>query len=205
MSPAQHSRSAPTTFLNAGSITASVRHPQRRRMHGQTRRHHFGDGRGRDDGWHVHPGERLVTFTRTSGTAGTVNLSGTLTNTGTTLTLDTLNNGFGTWNLGGGTLSGGTLVTTNSAVLQCVLPNTGTLNAVTIAANSDFIANFGHVTVTGGLTVNGRVTVSGDGNRGLYFTGTQTVDGTGEIKLAGDNLQLNQEGMTLTVGAELNH
>ena len=30
---------------------------------------------------------------------GTVNLTGTLTNTGTTLTLDTASNGYGTWNL----------------------------------------------------------------------------------------------------------
>ena len=145
----------------------------------------------------------IGTFTRTSGTAGTVNLTGTLTNTGATLPLDTLNNGFGTWNLVGGTLSSGTLVTTNSAVLQCAFPNTGTLNAVTVAANSDFITSFGRVAVTGGLTVNGRVTITGDGNRGLFFTGTQTLDGTGEVVLAGDNMQLNQEGMTLTIGANL--
>src|SRR5262249_7702160 len=74
----------------------------------------------------------LGTITRVSGTAGVVNLTGTLNNSGATLTLDTANNGTGSWNLAGGTIFGGTVATANNAILTATANSTlGTTTAGT--------------------------------------------------------------------------
>jgi len=147
----------------------------------------------------------LGTFTRQSGTAGTVNLTGTLTNTSATLLLDTSTTGYGTWTLSGGSIIGGTVQTADGRQL---LLGSSTLNGVTIAASSDVVTNSGaSVVVVNGLTVNGKITlgIAGGANQVLNFNGTQTVDGSGEI-ITGTGTQglwLNQSNMTLTVGQNL--
>ena len=90
---------------------------------------------------------QLGIFTRLNGTAGTVNVTGTLDLTGTTLVLDTANNGLGTWNLllGGtitGGIAGGTVRTLNGAALRVtggILNHLtlGTVNVGTGLSNND--------------------------------------------------------------------
>src|SRR5262249_13763150 len=139
---------------------------------------------------------------RTGGTAGVVNLTGTLTNAGT-LTLDTASNGLGTVNLVGGTINGGIIATANSAILSSN-SSSRTLSGVTFAAGAQATFTSSDITVTGGLTVNGKLQVLGNGSgHGLLINGTQTLGGSGEVVLNNDLIRLNQAGMTLTVGPSL--
>ena len=78
-----------------------------------------------------------------------------MNNTGTTLALDTANNGIGTWNLAsGGSIIGGTVTTANGAqFIVSSLPAFGTgatLSGLTIAANS----TLGRVRQLGSLSIN---------------------------------------------------
>ena len=148
----------------------------------------------------------IGSLSRTGGTAGTVNLTGTLTNTGTTLALDTVNNGRGTWNFSG-TIVGGIVQTANGAQL---LLSGGTLNGVTLSAGSDMVTTVDPtITVLNGLTVNGKLTL-GSGNTqnfayGLYFAGSQTLGGSGEVFSSGGSqgLWVSQSSTTLTIGQNL--
>src|SRR5262249_5372728 len=100
-----------------------------------------------------------------------------------TLTLDTANNGLGTWTLLSGTVVGGHIATANGAVLQLLNngnPTSGTLNNVTIDAGSKVTASGGHpIPIVNGLTINGRVDIPSGGN--IKVSGTQTIGGTGDI------------------------
>ena len=139
--------------------------------------------------------------TRFIKTSGTVNLTGTITNTGNTLPLD----GSGNWNLTG-TIIGGTIATLNGANFQATNNTTAALNGVTIAANTDFIVTDASVAVTNGLTVNGRVTLGGTQVRGLFFNNTnQTLGGSGEIKFTGSGMGIwpGTTAITLTIGSSL--
>ncbi len=143
----------------------------------------------------------LGTFTRTGGTAGTVNLIGTLTNTGTTLLLDTANIGYGTWKFANNNSSivGGTIETRNGAVLEAV--GNSTLDAVTLAANSDIVIN-GQISTLNGFTNNGKVTVNTD--RALLTSGTQTWGGSGDIQMVGNaGIFISPANTTLTIGSGL--
>src|SRR5262249_54522226 len=84
----------------------------------------------------------IGTIKRVVGT--TVNLTGTLTNTGSTLMLDGNlgTGGYGSWNLIG-TVIGGTVETSNDAVLQAA---NGTLDGVTVGEG-------GRLTMPGGQSV----------------------------------------------------
>ncbi len=79
-------------------------------------------------------GPNLGTFNRT---AGTVNLTGTLDNTGTTLALNATT---GSWNLVGGTLKNGTLSETGGAKLVGTASG-GTLDGVTLNGDLDLTAS----------------------------------------------------------------
>ncbi|MEJ7590087.1 MAG: hypothetical protein WKF77_00910 [Planctomycetaceae bacterium] len=141
----------------------------------------------------------LGTYVRQSGTAGTVNLTGTLTiPAGSTLVLDRSSTNYGTWTLSGGTVSGGSVATGNGAQLQM---STGTLNGTSFATGADVITTANAVvSVSGGLTVDGILTLGTSNGyvQGLFFNGTQILAGTGEIVSNGNQgLWLNLFSATL--------
>jgi RHS repeat-associated protein len=127
---------------------------------------------------------------------GTVNLTGTLNNTGTTLEL---NAATGSWNMTGGvaTIQGGTVITGAGATL---LITNGILDGVTLNSN---LTLSGSLTVNNRLTVNSLLTVASTGS--LFFNnGTHTLDGTGQVVLDGATMRLGFLGhSTLTIGPEL--
>ena len=121
----------------------------------------------------------LGSFTRSGGT---VNLTGTLNNTGTTLALTAAT---GSWNLLGGAISGGTVTETGGAELTFT-NSSGTLAGVTFDNNLDLASvNDANATITGGLTLNGATVdlgnTAGSTYGQLYFNGTQTLGGTGTV------------------------
>ena len=148
----------------------------------------------------------------------TVNLTGTLINTDTTLALTTAT---GSWNLDGGTIQGGTISATGGAELV-LTPYGGTLDSVTIAPGTEVDATQPSVqapgdiaTIMGGLTLDGTVAldtpVSGyAGGAFLYFSGTQTLGGTGSIVFRtgtpGSSYVFVQDASgpaTLTIGSQV--
>jgi hypothetical protein len=141
-------------------------------------------------------------------TGGTVNLTGVMNNTATTLTL---NAATGSWNLLGGTITGGTVAVTAGATLtvtQQTSPNVnGTFNGVTLNGNLT-IVNGAFLLIVNGMTLNGIVTVSGTSTTtGVAFLpGTQTLGGTGEVVLGTasgqDIFSLGFQGSsTVTIGS----
>ena len=94
----------------------------------------------------------LGTFNRTGGT---VNLTGTLDNTGGTLALDAAT---GSWNLLGGTIKGGTITMSGGAQLVAT-GSGGTLDGVTLNGDLDLTAQYASLTVTNGLVLNGTATI----------------------------------------------
>src|SRR5206468_12590681 len=106
----------------------------------------------------------LGTFTRSGGT---VNVTGTLNNAGTTLALDATT---GSWNLAGGTVSGGTVALQAGGPQLVMTSAGGTLaGGVTINGNLDLTASGANVSVTGGLTLNGTATLGA--NARIYLHG----------------------------------
>jgi hypothetical protein len=80
-----------------------------------------------------------------------------------------------------------------------------TLDGVTLDADM-MLADDGYVNLINGLTLNGTLTVAPSLNRGaiLYFTGTQTLGGTGQIVFAGTGVnRLSPQSGTLTIGPAL--
>ena len=141
-------------------------------------------------------------------TNGTLYLSGTLTNTGLTLTMDG-NKANSVWVLNGGTILGGTAVTTNGATLVAE-GGSGTLNGVTVNGLLDVGNTYSQVvlSVTNGLVLNGTALVGSPTNSNygaLDFAGSQTLGGSGTV-VFGDNasiynaLLLANGGTTLTIG-----
>src|SRR5208283_1452967 len=141
-------------------------------------------------------------FTRSGGT---VNLTGVLTNTSTTLALNAAS---GSWVLDGGTVLGGTITTAEGATL---VVNNGTFNGVTMSGTLDVGDSFntGNVTVTNGLVLNGTALVGNPTNVNyagyITFAGSQTLGGTGTV-VFGDNatynaLRLADGATTLTIGS----
>ena len=145
----------------------------------------------------------LGSFTPSAGT--TVNLTGTLNNTGTTLALDAAT---GSWNLLGGTISGGTVTEAAGAELAFTTSG-GTLAGVTFDNNLDLASvSNANATVTGGLTLDGATVylgnVAGSTYGYLYFSGTQTLGGTGTVLFGKDGsnaLDETASAATLTIAA----
>jgi hypothetical protein len=137
-------------------------------------------------------------------TSGTVNLTGTLDNTGATLTLTAAT---GSWNLYG-TLKGGTYVSAGGALLM-TSPG-GTLDGVTLNSGLDLTADGAGLHVLDGLTLN-KVTLllgnaAGTTSGTLYFDNTETLGGTGTVlfgKSSGNLISSNTtlKGDTLTIGS----
>ncbi len=88
----------------------------------------------------------LGSFARTGGT---VDLTGTLNNTGATLALNSTTGG---WEFNGGTIDGGTITTSSSAVLTTSAAGSTLNGPITLAGTLD--NDSGHaIVVTGGLTL----------------------------------------------------
>jgi Malectin domain len=144
--------------------------------------------------------------------ANTVNLIGTLDNTGTTLALSPAT---GSWILDGGTLENGTLTETDGAEL--VFTTSGTLDGVTVDGNLDLAASSGGqagqaaaADVVNGLVLNGTAYIgnaAGTAVAALYFANTETLSGTGTVVFGASNSdEMGGSGIwfaptTLTIGA----
>ena len=122
-----------------------------------------------------------------SRTGGTVNLTGTLDNTGSTLALDSRT---GAWNVVGGTIIGGTITTSGGNVLTAV-NSSNTLSGVTLDGTLDMGSVFApKMTVTSGLTLNGTIllgSANGSNVGTLTAQGTQAWSGTGSILFGGSD------------------
>jgi hypothetical protein len=152
-----------------------------------------------------------ASLSRVSQTNGTINLPGMVNNSSNTLVLA------GAWVLDGGTISGGTVITTNGASLVANTGN-GTLNGVTVNGVLDVgnSVNAATLTVTNGLTLNGTALLGNptNGNYGeIGFAGTQSLGGNGTV-IFGNNgnydynaLRVLNGNTTLTIGsgAERSH
>jgi RHS repeat-associated protein len=136
-----------------------------------------------------------------NGVAGTINITGSLNNTGT-LALDA---GTGSWQLAGGTITGGTITTAGGAALRAVTTTFNvysTLAGVRLAGTFNLVpAGFGAlVHVTSGLTLNGGgVNISGGGQ--LIFTGTQILGGNGIVTFADNTPNAVRSDSPLTIAA----
>ncbi|MGD1277517.1 MAG: PA14 domain-containing protein [Tepidisphaeraceae bacterium] len=126
---------------------------------------------------------------------------------GDTLALDDTT---GSWNLAGGTIAGGTISATDGAELV-LTGSGGTLDGVTIGSGTpvDGTQNYSRATILDGLTLDGTLNLgASDGSTygQLYFTGTQTLDGTGSVVFGGSGgnglfVQDNGSAATLTIGS----
>ncbi|MBC7771520.1 MAG: hypothetical protein H7210_03380, partial [Pyrinomonadaceae bacterium] len=132
-------------------------------------------------------------------TAGTVNLTGTVTGgAGDTLNL---NASTGTWVMNGGHISGGTVTMSGGAGLTVTTNSNNRLSGVTVNGNIDLAITSATLRVAGGFTLNGTVTVSGN-SANLVFDSTGTLGGSGTILFSGEfdhNLGIDGN-TTLTVG-----
>ena len=190
------------TLAMAGSgWTNSGSHPRQRR-HAGLRRYPCRRRPVHDDRPGHLPPSPAGNFSRTGGT---VNLTGTLDNTGGTLALDGRTGG---WNVAGGTVIGGSITTSGGNVLTAV-NSSNTLSGVTLDGTLDMGSSFApKMTVTSGLTLNGTILLGGaDGTDvgSLTAQGTQAWSGTGSVLFGGsDTTSLAvSDGATLTLGAGL--
>ncbi|MCA1684302.1 MAG: hypothetical protein LC708_04155, partial [Actinobacteria bacterium] len=136
--------------------------------------------------------------------ASAVNFQGTFSTAGGVLAVT----GGGRAGLGGGLLRDMTL--TLDAGQALYVDGAGTLSNLTLHGNLDLTRSWGiSVNVTNGLTLHGTALVgSADGNiyGGIYFYGTQTIGGTGDIRLGGrvfNFLYIATPETTVTLGPAL--
>ena len=134
-------------------------------------------------------------------TLGTVNLTGTLTNTGDTFTF---NAATGSWNLAGGTVLNGALVFQAGESLRIPSNFNNRLDGVAITGDLLLDQTNSVVRIRNGLNVSGVVRVSGD-SASLAFEGTQTWS-TGNVVFEGTTggrrfIEAASGNTTLTLGA----
>ena len=141
----------------------------------------------------------LATFTNNGST---INLTGTLDNTGTTLALDAAT---GAWQIAGGTINGGTVTTAGSGVLMNAPSGVGTLNGVTLAGTLE-LDEGGQLAITNGLTLNNGQVNIGAGSW-VTFSGTQALAGSGTVTFEDDDtsnsILVSGTGDTLTIGPNI--
>ncbi len=143
------------------------------------------------------------------GGTGVFYLTGTLANTGSTLSIDSSELAFA---LEGGMISGGTIDVTGGAVLAAY---SGTLEGVTLDGTLDMTGYYSSVTVTDGLTLDGTIDLGSTiyyNNIGYYygdldFQGAQTLSGTGSVVFGNSSnnaintASVNGDLGTLTIGS----
>ncbi len=139
----------------------------------------------------------LGTFDRSGGT---VYLTGTLNNSGATLALSSAT---GSWQLDGGTISGGTITTAGGVMLGESGGTTSSLIGVTLAGTLQ--ENGGSVAITNGLSLNsGQVELASDAS--LNFNGTQTLGGMGDLLFSDTSsptINVGGNGNVLTIGPNI--
>ncbi len=137
-----------------------------------------------------------------TSSGGSVFLTGTLNNAGTTLALS---NTTGSLYLRGGTIVGGTVTTSGSAVLGSSNLSSGTLSGVALAGTLNGDSEEFGLTISSGLTLSGG-TVNLGGAATMGFNGTQMLGGTGSVVFADSNFNtsMNESGSSgsvLTIGS----
>jgi hypothetical protein len=117
-------------------------------------------------------------FSAGSGARLFLYASSIIDNTNSTLTLS----GAGNFYLWGGTIQGGTVVSVNGGRLTCT-EHGGILSGLTLNADLDgsFYIGNPYVDVLNGLTFNGTASVGANFSAAIYFLGSQTAGGTGDI------------------------
>jgi hypothetical protein len=139
-------------------------------------------------------------------TGGNVYLAGTLENTNTTMVLDDKT---GTWTLHGGTIQGGTVMTSNGAALAVDFSG-GRLDSVTVNGTLAVVglwSNIATLAVTNGLLLNGTAfvggtnDVSGIATGALSFEGNQVLGGHGTVIFEEGMIQVANDGSTLIIGS----
>jgi hypothetical protein len=138
----------------------------------------------------------LGTFTRSGGT---VNLTGTLDDTGTSLALDTTT---GSWQLNGGTIRNGAVTATAGSALIIPVGSSATLAGVVLSTDV-VVQNLATLTIVNGLTLNAVLTLASAPNPStLVFHGTQTLAGNGQVLFGGNNVYnyAYADAGTLTIG-----
>src|SRR5579872_1283818 len=146
-----------------------------------------------------------------NGASSYIDIMGQLNNTNTTLVAD---GSVATWYLQGGTINGGTVVTTNGAAL--IVYQSGTLNGVTVNGTLDVGNSYSQVglNVGNGLTLNGTMLVGSSTNGnwgGVVFYGSQLLGGNGTVVFGANNtlggasaypnaMTLASAGTTLVIG-----
>jgi hypothetical protein len=130
-----------------------------------------------------------------NNTNGIINIVGTLNNAGNTLALD---NATGTWNLLNGTITGGTITTADSAVLNIPQYSDATFSGVTLNGTVT-LGEDDRLNIVNGLTLNGGTLTDVDSNNAsLNFRGgSQSVTGTGAI-IGSRTIQADTNGSTIT-------
>ena len=137
------------------------------------------------------------------GPGGMVNITGILNNTNATLVLD---GAAAAWNLVGGLIAGGTVMTTNGASL---VVNNGTFDGVTLKGALDVGNSVSgtSLTVTNGLVLNGTMVVGNPTNQWygrVNFAGSQMLGGNGTVVFgtygAHNSLVVANGGTTLVIG-----
>src|SRR5262249_47796401 len=114
---------------------------------------------------------------------GALSLAGTVDNTGSTLNISTT----GSWYLANCTIKGGTINASPTALMTI---GSGTLDGVTLGTDVT-VTDYGNLYVTHGLTLNNKkLMIASSGNtynQTIYFIGTQTLGGTGELIFGGNS------------------
>ncbi len=137
---------------------------------------------------------------------GVLALSGVLTNAGQTLTLNGSTN---VLTLGGGTILGGAITTTNGASF---IVQSGTLDGVTVNGVLDVGSSYSqaNLTVIDGLVLNGTALVGNSSNSrpgAISFAGNQVLGGNGTVVFGNasgywaNDLVLASGGTTLVIGS----
>ena len=119
----------------------------------------------------------------------TVNLTGILENSGTSLTLDSST---GSWVINGGRVNGGTVNLTEGTVLIPSSNSNNRLDGVTL--NGDILMSpaFSQLRINNGLTLNGTITATAS-STDLIFEGSQSLNG-GTINMVGSGEEIRVEG-----------
>ncbi len=129
---------------------------------------------------------------------GTVNLTGVLDNTNSTLQLDN----YGSWRVVGGTIRNGTVSSTGSGSKLIGSDSGGTLEGVSLNSDLDLTSGSTRIFISNGLTLNGDASID---YGAIFFDGTQTLSGNGSVIMTGylSALVINQDNSTLTVGPNI--
>src|SRR5262249_11822424 len=103
--------------------------------------------------------------------------------------------------LSGGTIQGGAGNASGGARLIAAANTSSRLDGVTLNSDVDLTAG-ATVTVVDGLTLNGNVLLNGQHASTLSFSGSQTLDGTGNVIFgnAANTMPISY-GSTLTIGS----